>query len=186
MDRANNSYRHQFEKTAHSPHYLGLYHYHAPARGHKYTWPRIRMQNHINSNGIDMVINMLITPSLCLCVCCGKQIISTRKERWKQLCHPVIRWHKQQCQSTSRNTHTFISRIHYTNSTQKDPTSNGSIRKQQSPPLHTSTQPMWVRWGPVIVLYEDIETNVFDNLSTLFIIQCVYLYMWVPERERER
>lgn len=62
MDRANNSYIHQFEKTAHSPHYLGLYHYHAPARGHKYTRPRIRMQNHINSNSIDMVINMLITP----------------------------------------------------------------------------------------------------------------------------
>lgn len=40
---------------------------------------------------------MLITPSLCFCVCCGKQIVSTRKERCKQLGHPVIRWHKQQC-----------------------------------------------------------------------------------------
>lgn len=39
MDRANNSYSHQFEKTAHSPHYLDLYHYCAPARDHKDKWP---------------------------------------------------------------------------------------------------------------------------------------------------
>ena len=51
------------KRNAHSLHYLALYNYYAPVRAHKYTRPK--MQDHINSNGIDVVINMLISQSLC-------------------------------------------------------------------------------------------------------------------------
>lgn len=138
MNRANNSYTHQLKKKL--PIVLialvctTTTHQHMITNTHGQGCRSV-----INSNGIDVVINMLISPSLCFCVCSGKQAVSTRKERCKQLFHPVIRWHKQQCRRASTNTHTYKSPIHYASRTQKDPTSNGSIRKQQSPPLHTYT-----------------------------------------------
>lgn len=183
---ANNSYTHHFQKAAHSPHCLGLYHYYAPARDDKYSQPRMHNMYMCVTGSIRKQQSPPLKSWIFLCTVCNGCVICMYEcfLRYSGIVVCVIWWQDD----LTAYTFPFLWILFVSRSTHKS--INWGLLTYLLPHLyhlnwytHTPIQPMWVRWGSVIVLYRDIETDVFDNLSTHNPV-CISVFVCPWERER--